>query len=804
MASKSSTSAKKLLIVESPAKARTIQQYLGDEYEVLASVGHVRDLPKSNKDAVDIEGGFAPRYVVSPDKREVIERITRAAEKASEVLLATDPDREGEAIAWHIQQAVGLKKPKRVVFHEITKSAVQEALAHPRLIDEHLRQAQEARRVLDRIVGYDLSGLIWKKVRYGLSAGRVQSPALRILAEREREILAFNPETYFVIEASLSHRAGPTGKAFPAKCVEQPKTREEADRIVTLGRTAAWRVGDVTQREEERKPRPPFTTSTLQQTASTRLGFSPSRAMRAAQKLYEAGHITYMRTDSVNLSKDAQAALVAQVTKEYGKEFAQSTVYATKSKNAQEAHEAVRPTDAAKNSAGSTPDEVALYSLIRTRALASQMTPAKIMRTNIQSVADADIPAFTTTGSRMIFPGWLACDTAARGEDVELPQLKSGDALTLLSLGAEEKQTEPPNRYTEAGLIKELEKRGIGRPSTYASIMKTIQDREYALKDGRTLKPTATGMVVSGWLEEHFAEYISDSFTAEMENELDEIATGEREYAETLETFYGPFEKAVRAKDSLPKATSLGEASEEFPCPICGAKMEFKLGRGGVFMSCVRYPECEGARQEDGTELKSDEPIGMHPDTGYPIFIRTGRYGPYVEMPLPEQEVVEKSGAEESATKKKKGKGRPKTVAKRASIPAGTDLASVTLADAVRYLSLPRELGMHPATGLPVAANTGRFGPYVAHNGEFRSMKKHDPYTITLDEAVALLAEPKKPPRGVELVREVGPHPKTGKLITLYKSKQGLFLKKGLRRIYLPENTVAEELTPSEAASYLA
>lgn len=800
---------KKLLIVESPAKARTIQQYLGAEYEVLASVGHVRDLPKTNKDAVDIAGGFIPRYIISPDKREVIERIKAATARASEVFLATDPDREGEAIAWHIKEAVGLKSPKRVVFHEITKAAVEEALSHPRVIDENLREAQEARRVLDRIVGYDLSGLIWKKVRYGLSAGRVQSPALRILAEREREIKAFIPVTYYVLDAVFKGK----GSEFPAACTVEPDNAAEAERIVTLGRAAKWKVGDITTREEDRNPKPPFTTSTLQQVASTRLGFSPSRTMRAAQKLYEAGHITYMRTDSVNLSKEAVSVLGKTVESEFGKEYVETREYVTKSKNAQEAHEAVRPTNPGKKKAGATADEIELYQLVRTRTLSSQMKSARVERTNVKSEADAVIPAFSTNGSRVLFPGWLACDTRARGEDVELPKLSIGEPLALVSLGSLEKQTEPPNRYTEAGLIKELEKRGIGRPSTYASIMKTIQDRGYAEKTGRTLMPTATGMVVSGWLEEHFAEYVSDSFTAEMEDELDEIARGERGYRVTLEDFYGPFHKAVENKDSLPKATSLGAAPEEFPCPTCGAPMEFKLGRAGIFMSCTKYPECEGARQEDGQVVTGDEPLGMHPDTGFPIFVRTGRFGPYVEMPLEEapaevsaEEVVAeeklKKGKKAVAKKPKKAK-KPKIAAKRASIPAGTDIGSVTLEDAIKYLSLPRELGIHPDSGMPVNANTGRFGPYVAHNGEFRSIKKLDPYTITFEEAIAVLAEPKRPPRGVEIVRDVGPHPKTGKTITLYKSKQGFFLKKGLRRIYLPEAEKPEELTPLVAADYL-
>jgi DNA topoisomerase-1 len=802
---------KRLLIVESPTKARTIGQYLGKDYTVLASVGHVRDLPKSNRDAVDIEGGFIPRYVIPAEKREVIEKIERAAEKADEVYLATDPDREGEAIAWHIKEVAGLKKPKRVVFHEITKEAVEEAIAHPRAIDENLRKAQEARRVLDRIVGYDLSGLIWKKVRYGLSAGRVQSPALRILAEREREIKAFIPVTYFVLSALFKAKSG----EIATTCVEEPKSKEEADRIVQAGRAAKWSVASVTEKAEERNPRPPFTTSTLQQTASTRLGFAPSRTMRAAQKLYEAGHITYMRTDSVNLGAEAVAKMASIIEKEFGKDYLEVRAYKTTSKNAQEAHEAIRPTDASHTKAGTTPDEVELYALIRTRALASQMSAAKIMRTNVAAKADADIPLFTANGSRMIFPGWLALDTAARGEDVELPHLAQGDALTLLSLLEVEKQTEPPNRYTEAGLIRELEKRGIGRPSTYASIMKTIQDRGYVEKLARALKPTATGMVVSGWLEENFPTYVSDTFTAEMEDELDEIARGERGYTETLTAFYGPFEKEVKAKEKLPKATSLGDTAVEFSCPLCGGAMEFKLGRGGVFMSCKKYPDCLGARTEEGLELKADEPIGVHPDTGADIFIKTGRFGPYVEMSLPEEDTGEKvmdNGKEEKGKKKKKKKratkkvkGRPKKAGKRASIPAGTDLANVTLADAVKYLSLPRELGHHPSTGKAVFSSTGRFGPYVGSDGEFRSLKAKvgDPYTITLDEALSLLATPKLPPKGVEIVKEIGKHPRTGKGLVLYKSKQGLFLKKGLRRIYLPEATNPDSLTPADAAEYL-
>ncbi len=790
--------AKKLLIVESPAKARTIGGYLGSEYEVLASVGHVRDLPKSSKNAINIEKGFTPNYVVAQGKKEVIEKITRAAERASEVLLATDPDREGEAIAWHIEEAARIKNPKRVVFHEITKDAILDALTHPRTIDQNLRKAQEARRVLDRLVGYDLSAVIWKKVRYGLSAGRVQSPALRILCEREREIEAFVPEIFFTIEALFETK---NKEKLSALCAIEPKTKEEAERIEHEGKKASWKVSSITQKEEERAPRPPFTTSTLQQSASTRLGFSASRTMRAAQKLYEAGHITYMRTDSVSISKEAVARVCTTIEKEFGKDLVSPRVYKTKSKNAQEAHEAIRPTHPEKINAGAPGDEQALYELIRVRTLASQMKNARALRTKVEIIADTPLPLFSTSGSHISYPGWLLCDTRARGEDTEVPILKENEPLALQNIKATEKQTEPPNRYTEAGLIKELEKRGIGRPSTYASIMQTLEVREYVEKKGRTLYPTKTGMVVSGFLEEHFSSYISDSFTAEMEDELDEIARGEREYKNTLQEFYTPFLKAIKDKDSLPKATSLGKVSKEFPCPLCGSEMEFKLGRGGVFMSCVRYPDCEGARQENGDQIKADEPLGIHPETKLPIFVRTGRYGAYVEMPLEEKE---KMNEEEETTKKKKKSKKVVKEAKRASIPQGKRTSEVTLEDAVHYLSLPRELGLNPQTGMPISANTGRYGPYVAHNGEFRSIKKgSDPYTISFEEALALLNTPKAPPKGAVIVREVGKHPKTGKMITLFKSKQGFFLKKGLRRVIIPD-TDAETLTPHTAAAFLA
>ena len=633
----------KLVIVESPAKAKTIEKYLGNGFTVRASVGHIRDLPKSNKDAVDVEAGFVPRYIVVKEKQKIIDELHEIAERADEVILATDPDREGEAIAWHLAETIGLKKPKRIVFHEITEHAVQEALAHPRKIDEELVRAQEARRVLDRLFGYDLSGLIWKKVRYGLSAGRVQSPALRILMEREREIRAFVPEAFWVVSADLSAKGGSAsgGKTFTVVCIEEPKTEEEAERILKAAQTKEWSVLSVNESEQARSPRPPFTTSTLQQAASTRLGLSPSRTMGIAQKLYESGYITYMRTDSTNLSKEAQDNLVAAVRSEFGEKYIEARVYKTKSKSAQEAHEAVRPTDPNKHSFGHNEEQKKLYALIRARALASQMADASMLRTKIlanvlstplETGESSAIPDFAANGSRVIFDGWLASDPDARGEDTQLPKVEKGDPLTLIEAHSEGKETQPPGRYSEAGLVKELEKRGIGRPSTYASTIRTLETRGYVEKQGRTLIPTATGDVVSSFIEQNFGDYISDTFTSEMENELDEIAEGTRKYEKTLKDFYTPFTKAVKSKAKIPKLTNMGDAPKESLCPLCGGPMVYKLSKNGRFMSCANFPACLGARKEDSTEIAPPKDIGEAcPECGDPSTRRSGQAGKLIE-----------------------------------------------------------------------------------------------------------------------------------------------------------------------------
>lgn len=643
-----------LVIVESPAKTKTISKYLGKDYTVKSSVGHIRDLPKSNKEAIDIKHGFIPRYEIIKGKEKIVSEIKRLADASSKVILATDPDREGEAIAWHIAQALGLKGKnlERISFNEITKEAVEEALHHPRKIDEHLRKAQEARRVLDRLVGYDLSGLIWKKVRYGLSAGRVQSPALRIIMEREREIRAFKPENYWTITADFT-----TDKKekLSLVCSEEPRDQKGVNRILEKSRKETWSVINIEEKEIRRSPLAPFITSTLQQAASSRLGFSPSRTMYLAQKLYEAGRITYMRTDSTSLSTKAIQEISQKILEKLGKEYLENRIYKTQSKNAQEAHEAIRPSNFSAESAGKNEEEKRLYRLIWERTVASQMSDAKILKTKISAnIKNKDIPDFTVTGSRTIFDGWLAVESAARGKEIEIPKISKDDALHLEKIEAEKKETTPPPRYTEAGLVKELEKRGIGRPSTYAAIIKTIQDRGYVQKIQKALHPTDVGEVVISFLEKNFGNIIADSFTAEMEDELDEIAKGKREYEKTLSDFYKPFSKQVKEKSSAEKITTLGEADKSIVCPECGSSMVIKLGRNGKFLSCSRFPECTGARTIEGKVMEPPKETGEKcPECLEGKLIeREGKFGKFISCNrYPKCRYIKKDAAAEEAKK---------------------------------------------------------------------------------------------------------------------------------------------------------
>ena len=589
-------------------------------------MGHIRDLPKSDKGTIDVENGFKAVYVIPKAKEKVVNDIVKRSKKADEVILATDPDREGEAIAWHIAEAADLKDPKRVTFNEITKDAVLSAMEEPGEIDTNLRTSQEARRVLDRLFGYTLSKLIWTKVRYGLSAGRVQSPALRILLEREREIRAFEPVTYYQLGAVMKRSGGEEYITEGEKTFENLKEVEE---ILGYAKRKEWEIAAVKKTSVQRKPKPPFITSSLQQSANSAFGWSPSQTMRVAQKLYEAGAITYMRTDSTTLSKSAQDAIRGKVVEEYGEKMYQETFYRRKSKNAQEAHEAIRPSNPASSVVGGCADEKKLYDLIYRRTLSSQMVPASVVRTVVRFECGTSF-AFVVRGSVIKEAGWLRCNTAARGEEVELPEFKEGEKFSCVDVTSQEKQTAPPPRYSEAGLVKELEERGIGRPSTYASIIATLIARNYVEKQQRSLVPTDLGDVVSTFVEDHFSNYISDTFTAEMEDQLDEIADGKMRYEDVLGGFFFSFRDSVDSKKDVAKLTSLGDA-EGFECPKCSGGMEYKLSKTGTFMSCKKFPDCTGSRTREGEEIKEPEPIGKEcPECGEPLVRRTGRYGDFI------------------------------------------------------------------------------------------------------------------------------------------------------------------------------
>ena len=662
---------KSLVVVESPAKARTISGILGHEYEVRASVGHVRDLPKREL-GVDVEQGFAPKYVIPPEKRKAIKDIRKAADSASTVYLATDPDREGEAIAWHLIKAAALEdKPlQRVVFHEITAEAVRQAFDHAGDIDMRLVDAQQARRVLDRLVGYRLSPFLWRQVRRGLSAGRVQSVAVRLVVEREREIQNFVPQEYWNIDAQLEKgRDGATEQAladgrqgFRARLVGHVGDKKgkleigsqiEADRLIALLKAAAYRVLTVQQKVQSRRPAPPFITSTLQQEASRRLGFSPKRTMAVAQQLYEGlspgpegevGLITYMRTDSTQVAETARREAREYIATKFGKEFVPPSPreYRKKVKGAQEAHEAIRPTTVMREPETIRRhlknDQYRLYTLIWQRFLASQMADARFDQTTVEIEAapenDSKALLLRAINTQLRFPGYrqLYQESKDNGEEEDegknpLPDLADDDALLLLELLPEQRFTEPPPRYTEASLVRTLEEKGIGRPSTYAPTMATIQERDYAAKDGRYLRPTDLGFVVNDLLVEHFPEFVDEGFTAEMEEELDEIANGERSWEPVVEQFYRPLERAL---DAAKEATPQREMTDE-KCDKCGLPMVVRWGRRGRFLACSGFPECRSSRPLEGEEEQEQEPTDEKCDEcEAPMVIRSGRFGRFL------------------------------------------------------------------------------------------------------------------------------------------------------------------------------
>jgi DNA topoisomerase-1 len=627
----------RLVIVESPAKAKTIGKYLGRGYTVKASMGHIRDLPKSTL-GVEVEDDFAPKYLVPRDKVKVVKELKESVQHAREIILATDPDREGEAIAWHLVHATDAtaKPVRRVVFHEITQEAVTEAMQHPREIDMDLVDAQQARRVLDRLVGYGVSPLLWKKVKRGLSAGRVQSAALRIVVEREREILAFIPVEYWSLDAELAKQTGKTPKKsdiFKAGLHKiagkkaELKTGEETQAVVDGLNGAVYRVGSVTKRETQRRPQAPFTTSTLQQEASRKMNYPVRRTMQVAQELYEGvdlgpeglqGLITYMRTDSTNVAATAQQAARAVISVKFGPEYVpdKPPVYAKKSKGAQEAHEAIRPTSPQRDPESVrrflTPQQFRLYQLIWQRFLASQMAPAILDGTTVDVEAGKpevlatakEAPyVFRATGSVVRFQGFMAVYTMGRddGDSDELdkgalPPLEQGEMLDLQRLLPEQHFTQPPPRYTEATLVKALEEQGIGRPSTYAPTIGTLQARSYVTVEERKLAPTELGMVVNDLLVEHFPRIFDIGFTSQLENELDEIAAGDRAWVPTMREFYGPFTETLKAAEQSVQRVRLKDEPSGEDCEKCGRPMVIKLGRYGKFLACSGFPECRNSR----------------------------------------------------------------------------------------------------------------------------------------------------------------------------------------------------------------
>lgn len=676
----------KLVIVESPSKVKKVGEYLGKDYLVMASVGHVRDLPvgeyvyidKRGKEikyadirklekedkklvkkipSIDKDNNFKPYYIISDKKKHVIQDLLKSSDKADEVILATDPDREGEAIAWHIADELGLKNSSRITYTSITKDAIQNAIKNKRGIDMNLKEAQEARRILDRLFGYDLSSLVWQKVRYGLSAGRVQSPALRILVEREKEINAFIGEKYFEITGEYKT----IGKAKESKtytlefnCDEVPDNEKRSIDIKTFGENANWTITDIKQSNAKRSPNPPLITSTLQQAASNRYGYSPSRTMQIAQKLYEKGLITYMRTDSPTLTPEAINAIKDIIVKKYGIEMWLHRDFKTKNKNSQEAHEAIRPTDFENINAGTTEDEKKIYKLIWQKAIASQMIDAENLRTKVIISGDnKNLPTFSLNGNILTKDGWLIVDIEAKGEEKELPKLEINQNIKCNTIHYEEKTTQPPNRYTEAGLIKELEKRGIGRPSTYASIISTIIDRGYVEKQGRTLFPNKTAEVVIDFLNNNFKNYISDDFTSNMENDLDDIAEGKNTYLKVIKSFYDKFSNDIKDKKDIGKVTNISLAPESIRCPICGSSMVEKLSKNGSFYSCSNFPECQGARKIDGSIMEAPKTLdkecpkclekGIHNK----LIEREGKYGKFVSCSsYPKCKYIEKSEEE--------------------------------------------------------------------------------------------------------------------------------------------------------------
>jgi DNA topoisomerase-1 len=842
-----------LVIVESPTKARTIRNYLPKNYRVEASMGHVRDLPQSATEipaavkaepwaqlGVNVEADFEPVYVVPKDKKKVVTQLKEALKEADELILATDEDREGESISWHLYQLLKPKVPtKRMVFHEITQEAIKKALKNCRNIDEQLVRAQETRRILDRLVGYTLSPLLWKKIAWGLSAGRVQSVAVRLLVTKERQRRAFHEGTYWDLKANLVQEKTPFGAVLVTLGGTKVATGSDFDPAtgqITSGRNVlllneaqaialkqrltgkTWNVNNIDERAVTRKPAPPFTTSTLQQESNRKLRLSARDTMRIAQNLYEQGYITYMRTDSVHLSDQAITAARTCVEQLYGKNYLspQPRQYTTKSKGAQEAHEAIRPagsTFRTPQETGLSGRELAVYDLIWKRTVASQMADCRQTQITVQlQVEDA---GFRSSGKRIDFPGFLRAyvegsddpEAALEDQEVILPSLKVGDHPNCTDLEAVGHETQPPARYTEATLVKTLESEGIGRPSTYASIIGTIIDKGYAQLVSNALIPTFTAFAVTNLLENYFPDIVDPGFTSKMEQTLDDIATGEVNWLPYLRQFY----LGDKGLDTLVKEQEHQiDATLARTILLENLEAKVRIGKYGPYIEMendgtvvtasipkdLTPSDLDPKQVEVLLRQKTTGPdqVGRHPETGEPIYLKIGAYGPYVQLGDKTEE-------------------NPKP--KQASLPKGVTPENVTLDMAVGLLALPRTLGVHPVTGHKIKASLGRFGPYVVHDQgkegkDYRSLKAGDDVlTVSLERALELLSEPKKG-RGASrsnsktALRELGMHPQEGTPVNIYDGPYGPYIKHGKVNVGIPEGHSVEDITLSTALELLA
>ena len=827
----------KVVVVESPAKAKTINRYLGDDYKVVASYGHVRDLPAKDGSVLP-DADFAMSWEVDGKSEKHLKTIVDAARNAERLFLATDPDREGEAISWHVREVLnsrrGLKDLdiKRVVFNEVTKNAVLDAFSRPREIDRELVEAYLARRALDYLVGFTLSPVLWRKLPGSRSAGRVQSVALRLICEREAEIEVFKPREYWTIEVDFKTEAGQTftarlthldGKRLDRFDLDtEAKARAAADQIL---RASGFAVAEIESRQVRRNPFPPFTTSTLQQESSRKLGLSANRTMQIAQRLYEGvdlagetvGLITYMRTDGVAISAEAIAAARHLSGADFGARYVPDAprVYRSPAKNAQEAHEAIRPTDLARK-----PDDVVryldrdqlrLYELIWKRTVASQMASALLEQVAVDIADASGTIRLRANGSVILFDGFLALyqedrdDTAAdeEGEGGRLPAMRKAKRLARGEVVPSQHFTQPPPRYTEASLVKKLEELGIGRPSTYASILQVLQDRAYVRLEKRRFIPEDRGRLVTAFLANFFERYVEYNFTADLENQLDDVSGGRIDWKEVLRNFWRDFSVAVDGTKELTITqvlTALDDALGRhfFPddgsgrdsrlCPGCGAgRLSLKLGKFGAFIGCSNYPNCRYTRPlAIETEAEATAPetaLGTDPGTGLPVTLKKGPYGFYVQL----------------------GEGGGEFKPKRVALPRSLKPADVDLETALRLLALPRELGRHPETGEPISAGIGRFGAYIKHGTTFKSLGVDDDVlTIGLNRAVVLLAEPSSPQRrGPQLLRELGQHPEGG-TVGLYRGRYGPYISHDGVIASLPRNADPATFALDEALPLLA